>query len=300
MFMSNKYARFVAFMDEFQTEAKLAYDNLVNNNLTLAQKHSDEAASIFSWNLKEEFPESDKDISNQLKANIDNLKVFASDPKMFSENITTIKEQKMKIIERLNQVISNIDSNTEFVINATEKRQQIDNSNPINQITNLFTSLLTGKAADPNSVSVHPMRFVELVDNILRNYGDAYDVDFDMTDMAYMTLANNTHSMAMMNNSAKDNNGIENKNYDNAADYQTALGLSLKLSKIFQEDLKPLMKNNESSLSEKTLREGIVEMINSIKNKESPRVVMMIVHTKIHPSLISAFNLKIMSNTEEV
>jgi len=286
-------------MDEFQTESKLAYDNFVNENLTLAQKHADEAASIFLWNLMPEFQESEKDISDQLKTDVDSLQNFSSESRILSTNGTNLNEQKMKTMQKLSQIVSDIDLKTDLMINATEKRQQMDTSNPITQIADLFTNLFTGKTTDPNNTPVNPMRVVEVVDNILRNYGDAYDVTFDMTDMAYMTLANNSHSMDMMNKSDKDpKNGIENNSFENTADYQTAEGLSSKLLEIFQEKLKPMMTNKESSSYSKTLEDGIIELINSIKNKDSPRDIMMIVHTKIHPSLVSAFNLPIMSNTE--
>lgn len=299
IFTSNNYASFAAFMDEFQTESKLAYDNLVNENLTLAQKHADEAASIFLWNLMSEFQESDKDISDQLKTDVDSLQNFSAESRILSTNGTNLNEQKMKTMQKLSQIVSDIDLKTDLMINATEKRQQMDNSNPLTQIAVLFTNFFTGKTTDPNNTPVNPMRFVEVVDNILRNYGDAYDVNFDMTDMAYMTLANNSHSMDMTNKSDKDSkNGIENSSFENVADYQTAEELSSKLLEIFQEKLKPLMANKESSSYSKVLEDGIIELINSIKNKDSPRDIMMIVHTKIHPSLVSAFNLQIMSNTE--
>ncbi|MDF0682527.1 MAG: hypothetical protein P0116_16335 [Candidatus Nitrosocosmicus sp.] len=298
-FTSNYYAKLASFIDEFQVESKLVYDNMANNNLTLAQKHSDEAASIFLWNLMSEFQERDKDNTDRLNTTVDNLQKFTSESKIGLKNSTDFQKQELNTIQKISQLTSDIDTEADRMLNDTEERQLVDNSNPIKQITDLFTNFFIGKTTDPNNTPINPMRFVEVVDNILRNYGDAYDVNFDMTDMAYMTLANNSHNMDMNNKGGKDTkNGIENSSFENAADYQTAEGLSSKLLEIFQEKLKPMMTNKESSSYSKTLENGIIELINSIKNKDSPTDIMMIVHTKIHPSLVSAFNLQIVSNTE--
>ena len=50
-FPPNSNALFVASLDQFQTESNLVNTNLVNNNITLAQNHADEAVSIFYWDL---------------------------------------------------------------------------------------------------------------------------------------------------------------------------------------------------------------------------------------------------------
>ena len=51
--------------------------------------------------------------------------------------------------------------------------------------------------------------------------------------------------------------------------------------------------NNTTNQNYVKLKNGLVELNNSIKNKEKAMKVMEIVHTKIHPNLQAAFNLKL-------
>ena len=53
-------------LDQFQTESNLVQSNLLNNNITLAQKHADEAVSIFYWDLLVEIVKQDKKIGDDL------------------------------------------------------------------------------------------------------------------------------------------------------------------------------------------------------------------------------------------
>ena len=46
-FTPYNYAIFVALIDQFQIESKLVYENLLNDNSTIAEKHANEAISIF-------------------------------------------------------------------------------------------------------------------------------------------------------------------------------------------------------------------------------------------------------------
>ena len=61
-----------------------------------------------------------------------------------------------------------------------------------------------------------------IVDAVLRNYGDAYKVGFDITDRFQMAM----------------NEGIDNYTLVNIADYQNAQAIALKCQEIFYDELK--------------------------------------------------------------
>jgi hypothetical protein len=48
IFTPDETASFVAFADQLQIESELVQTNLVNNNLSLAQKHANKAASLLT------------------------------------------------------------------------------------------------------------------------------------------------------------------------------------------------------------------------------------------------------------
>ncbi|MDN5847312.1 MAG: hypothetical protein L0H53_13680 [Candidatus Nitrosocosmicus sp.] len=320
-FAPNDYASFVSNVDQFETEAHLVKTNLANDNLSLAQEHANEAFSIFYWDLMVEIAEQDKKISDELKAAAERLQnITLSFPNAGSllslskTNDTTDNSQE-QLIQQASRLITTIDTNTDIVINLTETRKQAEESSFFNQVVGFFSSIFTGQQQQDNNNngSIHPMRFAELIDNVLRNYGDAYNVNFDMTDMTNMATMMNDGSFG---DDADDDNSNQNTDTNrmnmsstmmytdhnthgtsslvNVEDYQSAQGLASKSLDVFYNHLKPMMSKNETSVYSNNLEKGLIQLNNSIKEKVSPMNIMMIVHTKIHPNFIEAFDIQLL------
>lgn len=313
-FTPNNYASFVASVDQFQTEANLIHTNLVNSNITPAQKHVDEAVSIFYWDLMVEIGERDKKISDELKMAVESLQNISLsfpvsvDTTLTNENTPTDKQKQL--LQQTNQLVTDIDTNVDSIINMTTARQQAEESNFLNQVAGFLSSMFTGQQ-DSDNVSIHPMRFAELVDSVLRNYGDAYDADFDMTDMSNMAMMNDDSSVVdKINHDVESSNEMNinstmthtyksmnrTSSIVNIANYQSAYGLSEKLLEIFNNELKPIISKNETSTYSDNLESGIKQLISSINDKNSTMDIMMVVHTQIHPNLIGAFDIQLVSN----
>jgi len=312
-FPPNNYASFLSSLDQFQTESNLVQSNLVNNNITLAQKHADEAVSIFYWDLLVEIVKQDKKIGDDLKLAVENLRNLTSS---FSNTPSSVQGEKQKL-EQSDQLVASINTNVDKVITLTEAKKQSEDSNFLNQVS-MFISNIFSPKKDNNNGSIHPMRFADGVDEVLRNYGDAYSVDFDMTDMGNMgnmnkgSMAENNNSYNSSNNSNMDMNMMmdmppsinnsdtnwnTNKSIVNMANYQSAEGMAEKLLDIFNKELKPIISQNGTSTYSTNLEGGIKQLVNSIEFKVPPTDIMMIVHTQIHPNLIKAFDLQILSST---
>jgi len=128
------------------------------------------------------------------------------------------------------------------------------------------------------------MRLAELLDSVLRNYGYAYGVDFDMTDMSNMAMMHTDHKTS------------ETNSLINIGDYQSAQGFAAKSLEVFDNYLKRMMSNYETSDYRNNLESGLIQLNSSIKDKASPMDIMMIVHSQIHPNLIKAFDIKLLSS----
>jgi hypothetical protein len=309
-FPPNNYASFVASLDQFQIESNLVQSNLINHNMTLAQKHADEAVSIFYWDLLVEIAKQDKKIGDDLKTAVENLRNLTAS---FPDSSLSVQGEKQRL-EQSNQLIASINTNVDKIIAITETQKQSEDSNLLNQVTTFISNIFSPKKDNSNG-SIHPMRFAEGVDNVLRSYGDAYGVAFDMTDMGNMNQgstirngdsyipsnsSNMNMSMGMMNMSSSMNDSdskmSSNKPIVNMANYQSAKGMAEKLSDIFNKELKPIISQNGTAIYSTNLESGIIQLVNSIEYKVSPMDIMMIVHTQIHPNLIGAFDLQILSN----
>ena len=310
-FPPNNYASFVASLDQFQTESNLVQSNLLDHNITLAQKHADEAVSIFYWDLLVEIVKQDKKIGDDLKMAVENLRNLTSS---FSDTPISVQGEK-QILEQSNQLIASINTNVDKIIAITEIQKQSEDFNFLNQVTMFISNIFSPKKDNSNG-SIHPMRFAEGIDDVLRNYGDAYNVDFDMTDMTNMgtmnkdSLMGNSNSsdssnssnmnMSMMNMHSSmmdsDSKMSTNEPIINMANYQSAKGMAEKLFEVFNNELKPIISKNGTTAYSTNLERGIMQLVNSIEDKVSPMDIMMIVHTQIHPDLIQAFDLQILSN----
>ncbi|MDP8905898.1 MAG: hypothetical protein M3M88_00050, partial [Thermoproteota archaeon] len=156
-------------------------------------------------------------------------------------------------------------------------------------------------------------RVAELVDMVLRNYGNAYSVSFDMTNMSNMAMMDGDSAMSMSSSTTDDNNSdlrmdqMDNmhsstminggnnmsKNHSpiNVAEYQSAQALSAKALEVFNNELKPMMPANDSTVSISKLENGLIQLNHLVRDKASPMDIMMVVHTQIHPSLLEAFSI---------
>jgi hypothetical protein len=317
-FTPNDYASFVSYVDQFQTEANLVDTNLVNNNLSLAQEHANEAFSIFYWDLMIEISEQDRKISDELKSAVESLQnitlLFPNSElaQSLSKTNDTTNDKQDQLLQQASQLITTIDTNTDIVINMTATRQQAEESSFFNQVVGFFSSIFTGQQqlpdSDNNNASIYPMRFAELIDSVLRNYGDAYNVNFDMTDMTNMAMMSN--SSFADNNSSNQNTDTDTRNISstmihtdnmmnasnplvNVKDYQSAQDLAAKSLEVFYNHLIPMMSENDTSVYGNSLEAGLIQLNNSIDEKVSPMNLMMIVHTQIHPNFIKAFDIQL-------
>jgi hypothetical protein len=307
-FTPNDYASFIASIDQFQTESKLVQTSIANNNLTLAQEHADKNANIYFQNLMFEIALHDKKMAEDLSKAVKSLKNISLSVSSASA-LPQIDQQQQ---QRVNQLGAEIDAKVDEIITMTI-RQQEGGSSFLEPVMGIISSIFGEKKDDDNS-KIHPLRVAELVDSALRNYGNAYGVSYDMTDMSNMAMMDNNSSLSISrmtdgNNSimGRDPNNMSSeimnsgnnmsKNYSlsNVAEYQSAQALSAKALEVFNNELKPKVSDNDSKFYISSLENGLIKLNDSIKEKALPMDIMMIVHTQIHPNLLEAFDVPLQS-----
>jgi hypothetical protein len=305
-FTPNDYASFMATMDQFLTESKLVQANMANNNLTLAQGHADKAGSLYVWNLMGEIAEKDQKTAEEITKTVKTLQNISSPA---TSPAAAAGEQ-----QQVNQLVANVDTKVNEILAMTIREQEEDPgfSDPVAWLM----SSIFGEKKDNENTTNQPLRVAELVDSVLRSYGNAYNVGFDMTDMSNMATSSDKSSMSMSNMMADDDNitvGMdqmntsshtmmngENKtgnNYSlaNVAEYQSAQGLAARALEIFNNELKTMTSDNDSTVSISKLENGLLQLHDSIRGKASPMDVMMIAHTQVHPNLLEAFSIPLKS-----
>jgi hypothetical protein len=309
IFTTDETASFLSFADQLQVESELVQTNLINNNLSLAQKHANKAASLLSPSIIVEIAEKNQKVADDLTTAVDDL-----------QKITSSSDKQRQMV---NQLVSQINATLgEAVTIRLEQEQREDSSNFLEKGIEFLRGIFGGGGSEKadnridRNTTIQPLAFADLVDSLLINYGNAYAVDFDMTNMSNMAMMSGNSSSMMMsgmvNNSINNSNSSMNmdsmnmssstmnmdsnmnRNYSlvDITDYQSAQALVTKAQEIFNTEFKLIAPGN-TSIFITNLENGITQLNNSIKNKASPMDVMMIVHTQIHPNLLGAFNLKL-------
>jgi hypothetical protein len=251
------------------------------------------------------------EIEEQNQKIADDLTTAVSD----LQKISSSSEKQQQMVK---QLVSDINSTVVEAVNIRIKQGQGDPSNFLEKGIEYLRGVFGGggeEADDKIDVeeTTKPIAFADLVDSVLINYGNAYSVNFDMTNMSNMAMmGGNSSSMTMVDMADKNNsnnsssmnigstnmtmmnmNSKTNRNYSlvDMTDYQSAQALATKAQEIFNNELKSTAPNNSSALIT-NLENGLRQLNGSIKNKVSPVDIMTIVHTQIHPNLLEIFNLR--------
>ena len=150
-----------------------------------------------------------------------------------------------------------------------------------------------------NNSTIQALVFASIVDTALQNFGDAYNLGIDLTNISNLKRDTTTNDITIKeHNNHSSNDLINQSNIVNFTKYESALGFSNSALKKFYNEISSIQpQTEENNMTNqnylKKLENGLVEFNNAIKNKEDPMKVMEIVHTKVHPNLQILFNLKI-------
>jgi hypothetical protein len=260
-FIPNESASFMSFANQLQTESVLVQTNLANSSVALAREHaartiellnSKDPFSNVAW--KEEIAEKNQRVVNELVAALSSLENITMSSSSWS---SSSPKQEQSIFEETNQLVNEIGAIIDEAITTNiDKEQRVNDT-------------------------IQATSLADIIDTLLRYYGSAYTVRFDMGNMSEMA--------SEMNGNSSDMNYI----LVDFADYQSAQALATKAQEIFNNELK-LLANKYATSSIAKLEDGLIRS-NSIENKSSPIDVMIIGHSQIHPYLQAAFNLQFLT-----
>jgi hypothetical protein len=200
---------------------------------------------------------------------------------------------------------SNYPSNVTLAMDHIDRASQlIDNAYYLDDdITDDYDFITRYNQGTNNSNStILGVALANIVDDILKKYGRALDVQFDLTNMTNMnmtTVAGNYSSSSIsMMNSKGINDMVEASDemasIINVADYQSAQAMSDQLIQLFEEKFKMhALTSNNSAGTVSQLEKQLADLKDMIDNKASAMDVMELVHGHLHPNLQLAYGLKL-------
>jgi hypothetical protein len=254
-FVPNESASFLSFADQLQIESELVRNNLANDNFTLATEHVTRAVELLN----------------------------SKDPVNNVSWIDEIAERNQRVASELITAVSNLENMTESPSSSFPEQQQSINQS-IGEIDAIIDEAVTTRIDSDQraNATIQATALGDIINTLLRYYGNAYEVGFDMGNMSEMA--------SMMGDSS-------NANYTlvNIADYQSAQALAAKAQEIFNNEVRTLANRNATDNIAK-LEDGLMKLSNLIENNSSPMELVMVGHSQVHPSLQSAFNLHLQMN----
>lgn len=265
-FSPDESASFLALVDTIKAEAQLVQQNIASNNMSLASEHANKALALMTDNVTKEIAERNQRLSDDLNTDLLALKTSAE-----SASSNSTANDVDILVDDINGVLDEI-------VTSRIDPDQLNNS------------------------TIQVLAAVELLDGVLKNYGDAFAVGYDMANMSMMSMTmDGTNNMNMGGNSATDNMSMKDmSNFDeklvNMTDYQTAQALAMRVQELFDSQIlnSSLSKGSETvDQSINDISAALKELVADINGKSSPMDIMTIVHTKIHPNLQTAFGLQL-------
>ena len=171
------------------------------------------------------------------------------------------------------------------------------------------------------NITSNALVVVTLVDEVLRNYADSIDLNFDLTNMSnllYIIPTKSTNNIT--NNESIDKlessffvdalNNLENSNVNsidgknplfvsnhtimNYAKHETAKTIAMKINTLFQLYLKSFIGMDKTKLNDVSkLEDDFYKLYSMIDKNSSPAEIMKKVHIDIQPTMQKVYNLKI-------
>ena len=314
LFTPNETATFVGILDQIQAELELVVANLENNNVSLAQSHAIKTSFLLTPKIMIEITEDNPRLTADLRRAVSQL-----------QNMSSPSERQLKSVSQLvNDLNKRLDEDAIVRIAQLQPTSSNFLEGALKSLESIFGGSNTNQERDQNT-KLQALAFANVIDWVLINYGKAYHVGFDMTNMSNMVMTGNNSSPSSMvmsnpvtgNNSRTSNmnmnmpsmntssntmtttehSGEMNMGYSlsNISDYQSAQGLAAKAFEIFDTKLKHRAPSDNKNVTAfvTNLENGLTHLNDSIAKKDSPLDVMMIVHTQIHPNLLEAFDLQL-------
>jgi len=136
-----------------------------------------------------------------------------------------------------------------------------------------------------NNATINALAVTNVLKEVLEKYGDAINSTQDLNDMSQMNMTgmqSSGSSMSGMQSSMSVTVVNENK-------YENAKALAATATNMFND----LMKKYPNVAGNSKISDAFTELNQQLENKVAGNDVMLTVHTKIHPNLITGYNIQV-------
>lgn len=273
-FSENENALFLTMINKIKAESQLVARGF-SNNTEQAQDHAKVAEELFTqkdpvvnttWTT--EISERNPRVTTDLLHSLNDLKTTIASPSSNS-NSSSVQSK-----------VTNIGNLLDEAVSVRISKDLIDNP------------------------KTQALVLANLGNEIYNNYGNALGLPSStVTNMGGMSMSSKGSSMNMNTSSGNGMSGMNAVSEPNAMNqspatiknltaYQTVESLAAIAQQAFEKNLKPIAPANATN-SNSNIANYLGQLKNAINNKSSFMNVMELVHVRLHPTLISAYNLRL-------
>jgi hypothetical protein len=271
-FSENENALFLTMINKIKAETQLvAHD--YSNNTKQAQDHANAALSLFTqkdpvvnttWTA--EISERNPRVTTDLLHSLNDLKTTTASSASTSDS-TAVQSKVTNIGNLLDEAVS-VRISKDLLDNP--KTQALVLANLGNEIYNNYGNAL---GLPPSTVANMGGMTMQ---GVIPSKGSSMNMQ--------MSSGNGVSGMSAMNQSTA--------SIKNLTAYQTAQSMAALAPQVFDKNLKPIAPANATN-SNSNIANYLHQLKNAVNDKSSFMNVMELVHVKLHPTLISAYNLRL-------
>jgi hypothetical protein len=258
-FSQSENSLFLTMINKIKAETRLAANDF-SNNTEQAQEHAKIAERLFT--------------QNDPIVNITwSREISERNPKVATDLLHSLRDLKTSIA-------SNSDSS------SVQSR--------VNDIGNLLDEAVSVRISKDirDNPKTQALVLANLFNEIYSNYGAALGLPpSTVANMGGISMPSKGSSLNM-NTTSQPNAMNQSKGMiKNLTAYQTAESLAAVAQQVFEKNLKPIAPTNATN-SNTNLANYLPQLKNAINNKSSFMKVLELIHFKLHPNLISGYNLR--------
>jgi hypothetical protein len=294
-FSENENALFLTMIDKIKAETQLVGHDF-SNNTQQAQEHAKIAAALLAQNdpvvnttWTSEISERNPRVATELLGSLNDLGTTIASGSSNS-NSSSVQSKVTNIGNLLDEAVS-VRISKDIINNP--KTQALVLANLGNEIYNNY-----GIAVGLPSNTIASMGEM----NMGGGKTSSSNSSSSNSGMSGMSMtASKAPSINMSENSSNGMSGMSsmsrpavmnqsNPQIKNVTAYETAKSLAAIAQQVFSKDLKPIVPANTTS-STANIEKYVDQLNNAVNNKASFMNIMDLVHIKLHPTMISAYNL---------
>jgi hypothetical protein len=278
-FSENENALFLTMINKIKAETQLVAHDF-SNNTKQAQDHANAALALFTQN----------------------------DPVVNTTWTKEISERNPRVTTDLLHSLTDLKTTTASSPSDPSSRTVQSKVTNIGNLLDEAVSVRISKDLLDNS-KTQALVLANLGNEIYNNYGNALGLlPSTVANMGGMSMAGMSMPSkgSSMNMSTSSGNGMSGMNamseptamnqspatIKNVTAYQTAQSMADLAQQVFGKDVKPIAPANATN-SNSNIVNYLNQLKNAVNNKASFMNIMELVHGKLHPTLISTYNLRL-------